>query len=119
MKSRFTTAILSGPGQISLEERALLPPEPGHVRVRLEGCGVCGSNLPVWEGRPWFSYPLSPGKPGHEGWGVVDAVGSDVTNVQAGDRVAALSQNAFAEYDYCPASDVVRLPAALEDQPFP
>ena len=119
MKSQFTTAILQAPGQIGLEERALVPPEPGQVRVRLEGCGVCGSNLPVWEGRPWFDYPLPPGKPGHEGWGVVDAVGADVSNVAEGDRVAALSQNAFAEYDYCAATDVVRLPAALTGQPFP
>jgi threonine dehydrogenase-like Zn-dependent dehydrogenase len=119
MKSRFTTAVLSGPGQIALEERALLSPESGQVRVRLQGCGVCGSNLPVWEGRPWFTYPLPPGKPGHEGWGVIDAVGAGVTNVNTGDRVAALSQNAFAEYDFCPASDVVRLPDALEDLPFP
>jgi threonine dehydrogenase-like Zn-dependent dehydrogenase len=119
MKSRYTTAILNGPEQINLEERALLPPDAGHVRVRLEGCGVCGSNLPVWEGRPWFSYPLLPGKPGHEGWGVIDAVGAGVTNVHPGDRVAALSQQAFAEYDFCPAGDVVRLPDALNDQPFP
>jgi threonine dehydrogenase-like Zn-dependent dehydrogenase len=110
MKSRFTTAILSSPGRIKLEERSLPPPESGQVRVRLEGCGICGSNLPVWEGRPWFTYPLPPGKPGHEGWGVIDAVGPGVTHVTPGGRVAALPQNAFAEYDFCPASDVVRLP---------
>ena len=42
-------------------------PGEGQVLVELEGCGVCGSNLPLWEGRPWFSYPLEPGAPGHEG----------------------------------------------------
>lgn len=95
------------------------PPGPGEVRIRLEGCGVCGSNLPVWEGRPWFTYPLSPGAPGHEGWGAVDAVGEGVREVAVGDRVAALSYHAYAEYDLAPAAAVVRLPDELKDRPFP
>src|SRR5215216_3398241 len=99
MKSRFKSAILNGPGQFGFEDRPLLPPEPGQVRVRLEGCGVCGSNLPLWEGRAWFQYPAEPGSPGHEGWGVIDAIGPGVTTLTPGDRVAALSYRAYAEYD--------------------
>jgi threonine dehydrogenase-like Zn-dependent dehydrogenase len=95
------------------------PPAAGEVRVRLEGCGVCASNLPVWEGRPWFEYPLSPGAPGHEGWGKVDAVGQGVDEVAVGDRVALLSYNAYAEYDVAPASGVVRLPDDLAGRAFP
>ncbi len=49
---------------------------PGEARVKPEGRGVCGSNLPIWEGRPWLRYPPDPGAPGQKGWGtVVDAVG--------------------------------------------
>jgi len=50
-------AVVVGPG--SIEVRSVPIPEParGQVRVRLEGCGVCGSNLALWEGRPWFHYP--------------------------------------------------------------
>jgi threonine dehydrogenase-like Zn-dependent dehydrogenase len=73
----------------------------------------------VWEGRPWFEYPLSPGSPGHEGWGVVDAVGDRVTQVSAGDRVALLSYHAFATHDVAEANQVVRLPTSLDDLPFP
>lgn len=51
---------------------------PGQVRVRLEGAGICASELPVWEGREWFHYPRQPGMPGHEGWGSIDAVGEHV-----------------------------------------
>jgi threonine dehydrogenase-like Zn-dependent dehydrogenase len=94
-------------------------PGAGEVRVRLEGCGVCASNLPVWEGRPWFTYPLSPGAPGHEGWGTVDAVGQGVEDVTVGDRVALLSYHAYAEYDVAPASGVVRLPDTLAGRAFP
>jgi threonine dehydrogenase-like Zn-dependent dehydrogenase len=83
--------------------------------VQVEGCGVCGSNLPRWEGRPWFTYPAEPGNPGHEGWGKVVATGGAVKDVAIGDRVAFLSEHAFAEYDV--ASAFVKLPATLTDVP--
>lgn len=41
------------------------------VRVRLEGCGVCASNLPLWQGRPWFTYPLAPGVPVMKAGGIL------------------------------------------------
>lgn len=107
------------PRALAIEPVEVHAPGPGEVRVRLEGCGVCGSNLPVWEGRPWFRYPLSPGAPGHEGWGAVDAVGEGVDDVAVGDRVALLSYNAYAEYDIAPATGVVRLPDTLRGRPFP
>jgi threonine dehydrogenase-like Zn-dependent dehydrogenase len=92
---------------------------PRDVRVRLEGCGVCHSNIPVWEGRPWFTYPLPPGAPGHEGWGVVDAIGDDVRECHPGQRVAVLSYHAYAEYDVAAADAVVPLPSSLAGVPFP
>lgn len=110
---------LREPRALALEHAAVPSPAAGEVRVRLEGCGVCGSNLPVWEGRPWFSYPLNPGAPGHEGWGRVDAVGDGVADVAAGDRVALLSYNAYAQYDIAPVSGVVRLPDTLRGRAFP
>jgi threonine dehydrogenase-like Zn-dependent dehydrogenase len=87
-------------------------PQPGHgqVRLRLEGCGVCGSNLAVWQGRPWTEYPLPPGSPGHEGWGIIDAIGPGVTLARPGDRVAFLSANAYAEYDVAGENDIVAAP---------
>lgn len=112
-------AVLDGPSAIRVAEISVPPPLERQVRVRLEGCGVCGSNLPVWEGRPWFRYPLAPGSPGHEGWGVIDAVGPGVEAVSVGDRVAVLSQNAYAEYDLAAADAVVKLPDALAHRPFP
>jgi threonine dehydrogenase-like Zn-dependent dehydrogenase len=96
-------------------------PEPatGQVRVRIEGCGVCASSLPVWEGRPWFDYPRPAGSPGHEGWGIVDAVGDGIDDLQRGDRVALISGQAYAEYDVADREAVVRIPAELADRPFP
>ena len=119
MTAAARAAVVAGPRSARLE---LLPrPEPGagEVCVRLEGSGVCGSHLPLWEGRPWFEYPRAPGSPGHEGWGRVAAVGSGVTGWIPGDRVALLSDHAFADYDVAPADGLVRIPPALDGQPVP
>jgi threonine dehydrogenase-like Zn-dependent dehydrogenase len=94
-------------------------PGPGEVRIRVEGSGVCASSLPAWEGREWFQYPLAPGSPGHEGWGVVDKVGDGVENVREGDRVAYLSDRAFAELDLTKSDSLVRISPELDGQPFP
>jgi NADPH:quinone reductase len=112
-------AVIRGPRDVSIEK---LPPPvagAGEVVIALEGCGVCGSDVPVWEGRPWFEYPFPPGAPGHEGWGRIQAVGDDVENLAIGDRVAAVSYRADAELDVAAADAVVRLPAALDGLPFP
>ncbi|MFN2523498.1 MAG: zinc-binding dehydrogenase [Mycobacteriales bacterium] len=107
------SAVLTGPGAVDVVDVAPAELTPGSVRVAVDGCGVCGSNLPVWEGRPWFDYPLAPGNPGHEAWGrVVDGPG-------AGQRVALLAENAFTAELVVPADRVVPLPAELDGQPFP
>lgn len=112
-------AVFEGPNSIAVRHVDVPAPGSCEIRVRLEGCGVCGSNLPVWEGRPWFQYPFTPGSPGHEGWGIVDALGAGVTNFAIGDRVAVLSHRAYAEYDIAPASAVVKLPSQLTGRSFP
>jgi threonine dehydrogenase-like Zn-dependent dehydrogenase len=112
-------AVVAGPGQIRLEEVALPQPGPGQVRVRLEGCGVCASNLTPWEGPEWMQFPTEPGSLGHEGWGVIEAVGEGVENLEVGTRVAALSYKSYAEHDIAEADAVVPLPASLDGQPFP
>jgi threonine dehydrogenase-like Zn-dependent dehydrogenase len=112
-------ARLTGPRQVEIVDAPLPEPASHQVRVRLEGCGVCGSNLPVWQGRPWFQYPLDAGAPGHEGWGIVESVGSDVGRIAPGDRVALLSYKAFAEYDVADAEAVIRLPDELQNIPLP
>jgi threonine dehydrogenase-like Zn-dependent dehydrogenase len=119
VRSRMKAAVIAAPKGARVENVPRPEPGPGQLRVKLEGCGVCGSNLPTWEGREWFKYPLTPGAPGHEGWGVVEAVGSGVQGVRPGDRVATLSSSAYAEYDVVSADSAVVLPPALHGKPFP
>src|SRR4051812_20206054 len=112
-------AVLEKPGVIRIDE-VTLPEFGAHdVRIRLEGCGVCASNLEPWAGQEWMTYPAAAGGLGHEGWGIVDAVGADVVDVRPGDRVAALSYRSFADYDVARADMVAKLPPALQDKPFP
>jgi threonine dehydrogenase-like Zn-dependent dehydrogenase len=110
-------ARIVAPRRVEIEEIALPEPAPREVRIEILGCGVCGSNLPTWRGRPWFNYPLEPGEPGHEGWGTVDKLGAKVDDVRVGEQVAFLSNRAFADYDIANADTLVRVPPATDTFP--
>ncbi len=67
--------------------RPIPEPGPGEVRVRVEACGVCGSDVFLQKGG--FGAKVTwPVIPGHEAAGAVDALGDGVTEVAAGDQVA-------------------------------
>src|SRR5919202_6595527 len=108
-QATMAAAVLTAPGRAHLATVAVPEPGPGDVLVRLEGCGVCASSLPTWEGRPWFAYPLAPGAPGHEAWG----------RLEDGTRVAVLTQRGFAEWAVVDVGAVVPLPPELDGLPFP
>lgn len=112
-------AVITASRNLEVVSASLPEPSAHEVRVRLEGCGVCASSLPVWEGREWFTYPLDAGAPGHEGWGVIDTIGDGVTGVKPGDRVAFLSGRAFAEYDIAQSNSLVPIPDSLAGRVFP
>ena len=71
-------------GGFETVEREIPVPGPGFVRVRVEACGICHSDVLTTEGHwPGIEYPRVPG---HEIAGVVDAVGPDVPVWKTGDR---------------------------------
>ncbi len=119
MTATMQAAILTGPGRIRIDRVPRPDPGPGQVRLRLEGCGVCASNLTPWAGPDWMRFPTEPGGLGHEGWGVVEALGLGVRDLREGDRVATLADRAYAECALAEAGAVVPLPAALAEKPFP
>jgi threonine dehydrogenase-like Zn-dependent dehydrogenase len=118
MKNHYR-GVISGPGKFHLEKVETPRPIGNEVLVRLEGCGVCASTLPLWEGRSWVSYPLEAGAPGHEGWGIVEEIGAGVESVRVGDRVGILSKHAFSEVELVHVGLVVRLPSNLAGMEFP
>jgi threonine dehydrogenase-like Zn-dependent dehydrogenase len=115
----MNAAVVEASRRITIAASAKPQPAANEVRIAVEGCGVCASSLPLWQGRDWFRYPAAPGAPGHEGWGMIDAVGDGVQHIVPGQRVAFLSEKAFAEFDLAPADGVVVLPPALDGALFP
>lgn len=72
-------------GELVLEERPLPQPGNGQVRLKVEACGVCRTDLHVVDGE--LPNALSPVIPGHEIVGRIDAAAGDVMGVQVGQRV--------------------------------
>jgi len=72
-------------GPFEIVEREIPEPGPGTVRIKVQACGVCHSDSLVKEGAwPGIKYPRVPG---HEVIGIIDAVGRDVAEWTAGQRV--------------------------------
>jgi len=72
-------------GDFELVERDIPEPGSGQVRVKIEACGICHSDVLVKDGLwPGLQYPRVPG---HEVGGHIDAVGSSVANWKKGQRV--------------------------------
>jgi len=72
---------------LRLASRPMPEPGPGEVRVRVEACGMCGSDVFLQKGGFGSGVSL-PVVPGHEAAGVVDAFGDGVTGLAEGDQVA-------------------------------
>jgi NADPH:quinone reductase len=106
-------------GEVEIIDIAPAAPGLGEVRLRIEGCGVCASNLEPWAGPDWMEFPTEPGGLGHEAWGRVEALGEGVTGFTTGQRVAWLGSHGFATHEVVAADGLVPLPPALDDVPFP
>ena len=84
--ARMKAAQISKPGgDFELVERDIPQPGPRQVRIKVEACGVCHSDVLTKEGAwPGIQYPRVPG---HEIAGRIDAVGSAITAWKVGQRV--------------------------------
>jgi S-(hydroxymethyl)glutathione dehydrogenase/alcohol dehydrogenase len=82
---RFAAAVLNRVGEpLTVDTLDMAPLQAGDVLVRIRASGLCHTDLEAMQGS--LAYPL-PIVLGHEGAGVVEAVGSDVTRVAVGDHV--------------------------------
>ncbi len=94
---KFRAAVLNGVGQaLAIEELDMQPLEPGDVLVKVRASGLCHTDLEVIQGS--LAYPM-PIVLGHEGAGVVEAVGAGVSRVKPGDHVI-LSWNPHCGHCY-------------------
>ncbi|HEX4216101.1 MAG TPA: zinc-dependent alcohol dehydrogenase family protein [Candidatus Dormibacteraeota bacterium] len=78
--------VISEPGRVAVESVDDPTPDAENIVVRVEACGICGTDLHVLEGD--FAPTRYPIIPGHEFCGEVVAVGREVANVRVGDFVA-------------------------------
>ncbi|MGH9463218.1 MAG: quinone oxidoreductase family protein [Vicinamibacteria bacterium] len=103
---------VGGPEVMTLEDVPRPNPTAGEARVRLEAIGV--NYIDTYHRTGLYKVPR-PFTPGMEAAGVVDAVGPDVKDVRAGDRVAyAGTLGAYAEQAVVPVEKLVTLPDGLE-----
>lgn len=93
-------AIAWGPGQpLSVEEVDVMPPKTGEVRVKVIATGVCHTDAFTLSGEdPEGNFPAILG---HEGGGIVEAIGEGVTSVAVGDHVIPLYTPECGECKFC------------------
>src|SRR6187399_243424 len=97
---RMRAAVLEEFGEpLVVQEVELADPRPGEVLVRLVACGVCHTDMYTASGADPSGY--APAVLGHEGAGVVERVGPDVTLVAPGDHVVTLFSPQCGECVHC------------------
>ncbi len=101
-------AILEKPGQFVLQERDVPSPGLGEILVRTQVCGICTSELDMWEGKAKkLTFPRFIG---HEVSGTVAGLGKGVVGFREGDLVSVYSEGkGYAEYTVVPAEWAVKL----------
>jgi NADPH2:quinone reductase len=103
-----------GPEVLRLEEVPMPEPNPGQLLVRMHAIGVNPVETYVRSGK-YARLPDLPYTPGNDGAGVVERVGSDVTEFKSADRVytAGSISGTYAEFALCEAGQVHRLPPTV------
>lgn len=116
---------VTSPRTFEVREAPLPAPGTGEVRMRIEAVTTCPQwdlhlrhNEPMFVGHQ-FHYPYTPGQPGHEATGFVDALGPGVTGLAVGDRVSAWRDaghnvpGCYAQFVIHKAENVIRVPEHL------
>jgi S-(hydroxymethyl)glutathione dehydrogenase / alcohol dehydrogenase len=98
---------------LNVTEVDLAEPRAGEVLVRLEACGVCHTDMYTASGVDPSGY--APTVLGHEGAGIVERVGDDVTSVAPGDRVVTLFSPQCRQCIHC-VSPKTNLCLAIREQ---
>jgi S-(hydroxymethyl)glutathione dehydrogenase/alcohol dehydrogenase len=111
---KIRAAVLEAFGApLVVQEVDLAEPRAGELLVRLEACGVCHTDLYTASGADPSGY--APTVLGHEGAGIVEAVGDGVDSVAVGDRVLTLFSPQCRECIHC-LSDRTNICLAIREQ---
>ena len=101
-------AILQAPGKFTVETMPIPVPGDDELLVRTRACGICTSELDIWQGRlEGLEYPRFIG---HEPSGIVEATGKNVKEFSPGDHVSVWSEGkSYAEFFITPAAYAAKL----------
>jgi L-iditol 2-dehydrogenase len=94
-------AVLFGPRDIRVVDRRVPQPGPDEVLVKVAMCGMCGTDLKIFDGHFPQTPPFGDYTPGHEWTGTVAAVGSRVDEFAVGDRVCIEAHSGCGRCDNC------------------
>ena len=94
-------AVFHGVHNISIDDIQVPEPNDYDVLVKVKACGVCGTDLHIYEGAKGAADCKPPTVLGHEFSGIVERVGTKVTEFSPGDRVAVDPNNVCGECRYC------------------
>ena len=104
-QSSYRAVQAVSPGKLELANLPVVDPPAGHVRVRVEACGVCHSDSATVEGILPIQWPRVPG---HEAVGRIDVVGQGVEGWAVGQRVGVGFLSGACGYcEYCRDGDLV------------
>ncbi|MBR2988212.1 MAG: alcohol dehydrogenase catalytic domain-containing protein, partial [Clostridia bacterium] len=93
--------VFYGKGDLRVEERAIPQVKAGEVLIKVMACGICGTDVHIFNGDEGCS-PTPPGTVlGHEFAGIVEKVGDGVTMAKVGDRVCVDPNKMCGECYYC------------------
>ncbi|GAA0178346.1 sorbitol dehydrogenase [Clostridium sediminicola] len=102
MEGKMKVAVMNGIGKMGYEEREIPKVSEKEVLVKLEYVGICGSDLHYYETGRIGNYIVEPPFVlGHEPGGVVIEVGSEVTDLKVGDRVALEPGKTCGKCEFC------------------
>lgn len=136
------SVVIEQPGRLVIQQRPLPQPAAGEVRVKVKFAGICGSDVHIYHGHnPFARYPRVIG---HEFFGVIDQVGSDVDPQRIGERVSVdpvvscghcypcsigrpnvctelqvigvHRDGGFSDYACAPARNAYRIPESISDR---
>ncbi len=93
--------VYHGERDIRLEEIEKRMPEPNEVLIKVQACGVCGTDMHIFEGAQGAAPTPPKTVLGHEFAGIVEAVGMDVKSVKEGDCVSVDPNDMCGECYYC------------------
>ena len=97
----MNAVVVERPGKVGVQQVDDPAPGPREVLVRVEACGICGTDIHLLDGdSPLARYPLIPG---HEFSGEVVAIGTEVKHLQVGDVVAVDPNLPCGECRFCQA----------------